>query len=1022
MKTKFRYPILLSFSWMILVNPSVNGAGPSGLGSASGPAAATWGPPRLSLRLTAAAGSTSALPYLRLQGPPFVPYVIQVSPDLNLWRSLVTNLTGGDGQLNYTDPQTDAVQRRYYRALLARHPNGWGGISLDADGFRPDRILVKPRTGVDLAAVNLLLSTQVLQSFPAVGNLQVLQVPPGQTAQQLIAAYQQSGSVQYAEPDYAVGLLVSPNDPRYADGTLWALHNAGQFGGHSSADIDAPDGWDTQHDAGNIIVAIIDTGVRYTHEDLAANIWTNPGATNHGINAITGTDDPWDDFGHGTHLAGVIGAVGNNHLGVVGVAWSVQLLACKFIDSQGNGTISGAIACIDYARGHGAKVINASWGAATFKSSALHDAIASARDAGIIFVAAAGNSQGDNDGTNAIYPASYTDLDNVVSVAATTRQDELAAFSNYGARRVHLGAPGEDIYSTYDQDDHSYVAMSGTSMAAAYVSGVCAVVWAHYPDENYRQIIQRVLSGTDPLPALAGKTITGGRLNLLKALSDPAPAPPVADFSAAPSSGNAPLTVQFSDKSTGAITAWDWNFGDNSADSSSQNPTHTYAGGGSFKVTLTVTGGEGITNSKSAIIQVSASSPSSPVPPEAIFGAYPLTGLAPLPVQFFDRSTGAIVTWDWDFGDGSPHSNLENPSHTYQAGGSFTVSLTVSDKSGATGSMSGTLQVIAPPSLPSPTPPPRASFAASPTSGQAPLTVQFTDQSVGTVTAWDWHFGDGSPDSSSQNPTHTYADPGSYTVTLTVSGAGTNSSSNAVIQVDNPQPPPVACARPNVTVSATVATASALGTPGTFTIQLSCSAPAPITVLYSMGGNARNGADYQTLSGSVTIPAGATAADVVVQPIPNPAMTLDQSVYLMLYGYTGAPYVVVKPDAAAITIKGGPPPSPRPDVTVVASGPTASVLGAPGTFTIQLSSSASVPITVLYSLGGNARNGVDYQNLSGKVTIPAGALSANVVVQPIVNPAMTLDQPVYLMLYGYKTAPYCVDKPDAAAVTILGNH
>src|SRR5213082_1174594 len=237
----------------------------------------------------------------------------------------------------------------------------------------------------------------------------------------------------------------------------------------------------------------------------------------HGINAINNAGDPNDDHGHGTHVSGTIGAVGNNTVGIVGVCWKVQIMACKFLDSTGSGFNSDAIKCMDYARSKGAKVINASWGSTSFNSQALHDAIDTLRQAGIIFVAAAGNSSQDN-GVDPIYPASY-DLDNIISVAATTRNDDLAVFSNYGASTVDLGAPGDPIFSCWNGSDSDYQYFQGTSMAAPHVTGACALLMAHYPNDNYQQIINRILSNVDPLPALAGKCVSGGRLNLLRALS-----------------------------------------------------------------------------------------------------------------------------------------------------------------------------------------------------------------------------------------------------------------------------------------------------------------------------------------------------------------------------------------------------------------------------------------------------------------------------------------------------------------------
>ena len=337
-------------------------------------------------------------------------------------------------------------------------------------GFRTDRILVKPKPGADLTRLHVSFGTKVLRQFPGIGNLQVLQLLPGADVRVLLGAYQQSGLVEYAEPDFIVHATLEPNDFRYSDGSLWGLHNTGLYGGRAGADIDAPNGWDIQSTAGDIVVAVIDSGVRYTHEDLAANIWINPGESGpgllgvdksangldddgdgyiddvHGINAILGTGIPWDDHGHGTHVSGTIGAVGNNSVGVVGVAWRIQLMACKFLDATGHGSISDAITCIDYARKKGAKIINASWGDYTTDPyngiladhnntahwNALHDAIASARDAGILFVAACGNDDTDND-VHPLYPASYADLDNLIAVARTRRTSERPGRTSFHA-------------------------------------------------------------------------------------------------------------------------------------------------------------------------------------------------------------------------------------------------------------------------------------------------------------------------------------------------------------------------------------------------------------------------------------------------------------------------------------------------------------------------------------------------------------------------------------------------------------
>ncbi len=383
---------------------------------------------------------------------------------------------------------------------------------------REDRILVLPRNSEAITPLHAQLGAAVLARYPGLGELQCVRVPPGESVSTLIAKYQASGLVEYAEPDYWRTLDLTPNDPQYANGTAWALHNFGQNGGVVDADIDAAEGWDVLTSASNIIVAVIDTGIRRTHEDLAANIWTNA-AGGYGWNALATNNLPADDEGHGSLVAGVLGAVGNNGKGSAGVAWQVQIMACKSFDAARNGSDSDIIAGIEFARTNAARIINMSLSGAGFSTS-LSNALFAARAAGIIVVTSAGNDAANID-TAPRYPACY-ELDNIISVAATTRTDELWNLSNYGATNVDLAAPGHQITSTFTFSDNLYIGpVSGTSFAAPYVAGTCALLMTKYPTESHQQLIARVLNGVDPLPALTGKCVTGGRLNLRKALSPP---------------------------------------------------------------------------------------------------------------------------------------------------------------------------------------------------------------------------------------------------------------------------------------------------------------------------------------------------------------------------------------------------------------------------------------------------------------------------------------------------------------------
>ncbi len=403
----------------------------------------------------------------------------------------------------------------------------FAGAGTGGPGYRTDRILVRPRAvsaEPALAQFHARHKSRVIGTFEHLGHLQIVAVPEGETVDSLVAEFRQSGLVQYAEPDYLVYPAAVPNDPKFQDGTLWALENYGQNGGTAHADIGATNAWDILTSASNIVVAVVDSGMQVTHEDLAGNMWVNPANGGHGFNAFDSSTNVPDDTGHGSLVGGVLGAVGNNGVGITGVAWRVQMMACKAL-SGGSGSASTVIACFEYARTNGARIINASLSSTTF-STATRDEIAALRDAGIILVASAGNgtSVGANVDVNPTYPACYN-LDNIISVAYTTRNDTLGQLSNYGATNVLLAAPGDQIYSTFSGSDSAYyppsslpINLAGTSFAAPYVAGACALLMAQYPADGYKDTIARLVSATDPLPSLAGKCRTGGRLDLAKAI------------------------------------------------------------------------------------------------------------------------------------------------------------------------------------------------------------------------------------------------------------------------------------------------------------------------------------------------------------------------------------------------------------------------------------------------------------------------------------------------------------------------
>ena len=330
--------------------------------------------------------------------------------------------------------------------------------------YVPGEILVKYR---ESASKNAILQSQstlggkTIREFPSLG-VHHIRLKSGETVVEAIERYSTDPSVEYAEPNYIVHALATPNDPSF--GELWGLHNTGQVvdgtSGTADADIDAPEAWDITTGDSSVVIAVIDSGVAYNHPELAANIWTNPGEIpgngtddDHngyrddivGWDFVDNDNDPMDFYGHGTHVAGTIAGVGNNSRGITGVMWSARIMCLRFLDTSGSGTTADAISAINYAAANGARVLNNSWGGGGL-SQALGDAIRRSDSAGTVFVAAAGNEGTDND-TTPSYPASFT-VDNIISVAATGQSDDLATFSNFGATSVDVGAPGVNTYST----------------------------------------------------------------------------------------------------------------------------------------------------------------------------------------------------------------------------------------------------------------------------------------------------------------------------------------------------------------------------------------------------------------------------------------------------------------------------------------------------------------------------------------------------------------------------------------------
>src|SRR5262245_30191515 len=411
-------------------------------------------------------------------------------------------------------------------------------FNVDPNSYDPSSILVRftspDRPVVPSGPVGVLPGRPIA----LVPGLYEVHLTEGAQPAAILDMYRGLAGIKYAEPNYLIHVENTPNDTKYADGTLWAMNNTGQSGGTADADIDAPEAWDIAT-GGSTVVAVIDTGVDYNHPDLAANIWTNAAEATgiagvdddgngfvddiHGWDFVNNDNNPMDDHSHGTHVSGTIGAIGNNGVGVVGVNWNVKIMPLKFLNAQGSGTTANAILALQYAVANGAKISNHSYGDNTFSQANL-DAIQAAGAAGHLVVAAAGNGNffgfPINNDTTPFYPASYQpSADNLIAVAATDRTDHFASFSNYGATSVDLAAPGVSIYST--MPNNSYGFKDGTSMAAPHVTGAAALVWSAFPNLTVQQVKQRLLDNTDPIGNLnpSRPTVTNGRLNVFKALS-----------------------------------------------------------------------------------------------------------------------------------------------------------------------------------------------------------------------------------------------------------------------------------------------------------------------------------------------------------------------------------------------------------------------------------------------------------------------------------------------------------------------
>jgi thermitase len=460
----------------------------------------------------------------------------------NLSRSLALGVLSATSAMSLGLAEVQAAPI-YGAAVMPAHVNGELIVKLRDQGVGRKRA-----SSLLFASLNKALGGATVLSaapFETDSSLYVVKISDDSKLQAAMMALSSEPAIQYSEPNYLYTTQdqdgsqpedpVSnlPNDADFSK--LWGLNNVGQADsagqvGTAGSDIEVAPLWQAGITGDKrVVVAVIDTGIDHLHPDLADNIFTNAGeiAGNnidddkngfiddvHGYNFEARNANARDDHDHGSHCAGTIGGVGNNGVGVTGVAWNVTLMPLKFLSASGSGSLQGAVESINYARMMKVNVMSNSWGGGGF-SQTLKDAIEATKEAGIVFVAAAGNDSSNNDASPA-YPASY-DISNIISVAATDNRDNIARFSNYGSAKVHVAAPGVKIHST--TKNGGYNSFSGTSMATPHVSGIVALMLSAHPEWNYEEIKNRLIQTSEPVRALRRKVMAKGRVNAFNAMN-----------------------------------------------------------------------------------------------------------------------------------------------------------------------------------------------------------------------------------------------------------------------------------------------------------------------------------------------------------------------------------------------------------------------------------------------------------------------------------------------------------------------
>ena len=508
-----------------------------------------------------------------------------------------------------------------------------------------------------LAGHMMMSGFQVHEFVPATDEY--IFAVPARSSENLVARELMStGAFQYVEPDWTVYPIGAPNDPMF--GSQWQ-HNANR--------MQSADGWDIHTGNPTVGIAFCDTGIRTSHEDFQL----------HRLEAYNAVDRVWESAGgnigavhpHGTMVTGCGAANGDNGVGVSGMGWNLSHRMMRVSNSSGgSASLSNLQHAARTAIEAGDRVASVSYSGPD--SSSNLTTATYIKSIGGLLVWAAGN-----DNRNLTF--GNRDNDDIIIAGATNSSDTKASFSAYG-QYVDVTAPGQSVLTTDSGSDSDYAYVSGTSFACPITAGLCALIWSADPSLTPNEVEDILKNGVDDLGSAGVDNTYGyGRVNIYGSLSllGGGGSPPVADFSGTPTSGTAPLVVNFSDLSSGAPDSWSWSFGDG-GNSSSQNPSHTYTTPGSYTVSLTASNANGSDGeTKTAYIVVDA-----PAAPTANFNGTPLSGTAPLEVNFLDASTDGPTSWSWTFGDSST-SSAQNPTHTYTTPGVYTVALTATNANGS---------------------------------------------------------------------------------------------------------------------------------------------------------------------------------------------------------------------------------------------------------------------------------------------------------------------------------------------------